>query len=162
VSREFIIKTTLANEALFVAQTQIYVFELPQNRGAAVARYLKSVGLGEGYPWCMAFIYWCVDVAAKRLGVDNPLVKTGGVLYQWTHSTLQKLPPRASNLMPGDIFIIDTGSGHGHAGFVKEIHGGYITTIEGNSNDNGSREGVEVVQRERAISEINKGFIRLP
>jgi len=162
MATEIVLRTTLAKESLFVAQTQVHVFELPQNRGAAVARYLKSVGLDEGYPWCMAFVYWCVEMAARRLHVNNPLVKTGGVLFQWEHTNLQKIAPRSSNISPGDIFIIDFGAGKGHTGFVEEIHGNLLVTIEGNSNDNGSREGVEVARRERVMSEINKGYIRLP
>jgi ethanolamine utilization microcompartment shell protein EutS len=161
MSQDVIIHTSLAHEALFVAQTQIHVFELPHNRGPAVARYLKSVGLGEGYPWCAAFVYWCVDVAARRLNLPNPLVKTAGVLEQWNHTTLRKLPPRATNIEPGDLFVMDFGAGRGHMGFVEQFSGTLLTTIEGNSNEGGSREGVEVVRRQRALSEINKGFIKL-
>jgi hypothetical protein len=35
-----------------------------------------------------------------------------------------------------------------------------LVTIEGNTNDNGSREGIGVFRREqRKISSINKGFV---
>lgn len=43
---------------------------------------------------------------------------------------------------------------------VIEVANGRLVTIEGNSNDNGSREGIGVFQRDaRKISRINKGFI---
>jgi hypothetical protein len=45
---------------------------------------------------------------------------------------------------PGHIFVIDTGGGHGHLGLVVEVVGGKLITIEGNTNDGGSREGVGV------------------
>ena len=29
------------------------------NHGSEVKMYLNSVGLGESYPWCAAFVSWC-------------------------------------------------------------------------------------------------------
>jgi len=156
-----VIETSLAKEALFVASTQIDVREEGNNAGPEVARYLKSVSLNTGYAWCMAFVYWCVDVAAKRLELKNPLIKTAGVLREWNETTLRKIPNRSNGVQPGDIFIMDFGSGSGHTGFVEKISGGLIYTIEGNTNDDGSREGYEVARRTREISSI-KGFIQLP
>ena len=49
------------------------------NRGPDVETYLRSVGLGPGYAWCAAFVYWCAQQAAKTLGCANPLVQTAGV-----------------------------------------------------------------------------------
>jgi hypothetical protein len=153
--------TTLAAEALFVAQTQIDVREIGNNGGAAVDRYLRSVGLGTGFPWCMAFVYWCVQMAATRLGTTNPLVRTAGVLRMWNETTLPKIPGRSTaGIAPGDIFIMNFGGGKGHTGFVTRIANGIVHTIEGNTNDEGSREGYEVAERQRAISTIT-GYIKL-
>jgi hypothetical protein len=61
---------------------------------------------------------------------------------------------------PGSLFIIDLGKGLGHSGVVIETANGRLVTIEGNTNDNGSRNGIGVFQRDaRKISKINKGFI---
>ncbi len=155
------LETTLGQEALFVAQTQIDIREEGNNGGPEVRRYLKACGLKEGYPWCMAFVYWCVNVAAERFSAPNPLVKTAGVLDQWNRVTVRKIPGRSSGVKPGDIFIMDYGKGLGHTGFVERVSGLYIHTIEGNTNDEGSREGYEVARRQRPISLI-KGFIQLP
>ena len=58
------------------------------------------------------------------------------------------------------IFIIGTSSGKGHTGLVEKISGSLLTTIEGNTNDNGSREGIGVFRRtSRQIADINRGFI---
>ncbi|MDI3319122.1 CHAP domain-containing protein [Pinibacter soli] len=154
--------TTLAQAALQIAATQIYVQEVPKgsNAGPQVEKYLKSVGLGKGYSWCEAFVYWCVNEAARNLGLVNPLVKTGGVLNQYNTCTLRKLPNRSNAVKPGDIFIMDFGGGNGHTGFVESVGSGVITTIEGNTNNDGSREGYEVCKRTRPLSAI-KGFIQL-
>ncbi|KAA2245496.1 CHAP domain-containing protein [Chitinophaga agrisoli] len=154
---------TLAAAALRVALSQDGVQESPRgsNGGPEVTIYLKSVGLGPGYAWCMAFVYWCVQQAASETGVGNPLVKTAGVLQQWNNTTCRRLIARSSGVKPGDIFIMDFGKGVGHTGFVESVKGGIVHTIEGNTNDGGSREGYEVCRRERLITSV-KGFIQLP
>lgn len=47
----------------------------------------------------------------------------------------------------------------GHTGIVTSVSGGYIHTIEGNSNNNGSREGIGVFELTRKIKSIENGFI---
>jgi len=145
-------------KALEIAATQIGVEEAPghNNSGVKVNEYLKSVGLGPGYSWCMAVVYWCFKEAAKALAVINPLVKTGGVLRQWNES---KLKYGHASPMPGDVFIMDYGKGLGHCGFVESVEGEWLHTIEGNTNDEGSREGYEMCRRKRHVSKI-KGFLR--
>lgn len=156
------IQTTLAQEALFVAKTQLDITEEKGNKGPEVRKYLKAVGLGEGFPWCMAFVYWCVGMAAEKLGLENPLVKTGGVLRQYNETTCRKLPRQSYDcIQPGDIFIQDHGGGTGHTGFILSRKGSVVKTIEGNSNDEGSREGKEVCSLERSITGF-KGIIQLP
>ncbi len=50
--------------------------------------------------------------------------------------------------------------GHGHTGLVSKVIGNNLETIEGNTNDDGSREGVGVFRRTgRSIANINRGFI---
>lgn len=142
-----------------VAITQIGQEEVPRgsNWGTkdkpAVIHYLDSVGIDFPASWCMAFVYWCVN---KAMPV-NPLIHTGGVLRQWN-----EINPKHKHAtpLPGDIFIMDHGHGLGHTGFVESIEGDVIHTIEGNTNDTGSREGYEVCRRIRKTNTC-KGFIRL-
>jgi hypothetical protein len=157
-----------------VAITQLDKCEIPKgsNWGPDVEAYLKSVGIDFPASWCMAFVYWCVEKAELRLpditgGKSSPLVRTGGVLKQWNEidtraaslfGTTKKF--RFSEPKAGDIFIQDHGKGLGHTGFVERVQGEKIFTIEGNTNDTGSREGYEVCRRVRDISGC-KGFIRI-
>lgn len=148
----------LITEVLKIAAKQVGVQENPRNsnRGKKVEAYLASIGLGGGYAWCMAFVYWCTKEAAKTLETTNPLFKTGGVLYQWNQrKKLQVTRPKV-----GDIFIMQFKGGAGHTGFVTKVEGKYIHTIEGNTNNAGSREGDGVYRRVRTISSC-KGFLRL-
>ncbi len=150
-----------------VAITQLGVEESPRNSnwGDDVKKYLNSVGIDFPASWCMAFVYWCVKesgivVPLETGGFTIPLKKTGGVLRQWNEVAKHRkfAEPKA-----GDIFIMDLGKGLGHTGFVESIEEstGLLHTIEGNTNDSGSREGYEVFRRLRKISAM-KGFIRLP
>ncbi len=149
--------------ALKIATSQLGVQEVPRgsNDGPEVSQYLRAVGLEPGYAWCMAFVYWAVGKAAAQAGVQNPLIKTGGVAVQMNKTTLPKLSVNSKAIAPGDVFIMEFKSGFGHTGFVKEIKGDSITTIEGNTNSDGSREGYEVASRTRKLVSF-KGFIQIP
>jgi hypothetical protein len=148
----------LSERIIAIATSQIGVQEIPKgsNSGPEIDQYLKSVGLGKGYAWCMAFVYWCVEKSCTEQGVANPLLKTAGVLRQWNERpSLRQKQPQA-----GDIFIMDFGKGLGHTGIVtKVLFNNRIETIEGNTNSQGSREGQEVAKRIRTISSC-KGFLR--
>ena len=105
-----------------------------------------------------------------RKGRTNPVVKTAGVLDHWETAGRRGVPrvtaARAAQnpglVKAGQIFVIDTGApgGGGHTGLVVRIIAGKLVTIEGNTNDNGSAEGIGVFERRsRKIDQINKGFI---
>ena len=153
---------TLAERSLQIAISQLGVQEQPKgsNAGPEVKQYLKSVGLSVGNPWCMAFVYWCVDQACKEMGLKNPLVKTGSVMFQYNNTTLRKLPKTSSAIKAGDIGIMSFKGGKGHTFFIKEP-GATIWTVEGNTNDEGGREGYEVATMKRPVSSLH-GIIQLP
>lgn len=144
---------------LEIAISQLGVHEEPKgsNWGDDVSKYLMSVGINFPASWCMAFVYWCVKTSLENTSSINTLYKSGGVLAVWNHTAKEK---KNSAPEAGDIFIIVYDKGLGHAGFVERVEGEIIHTIEGNTNDTGSREGYEVCRRERKIAKC-KGFIRL-
>lgn len=145
------------------------VREVPpsSNRGPDVEMYLKSVGVAPGNAWCAAFVFWCFKKAAENLGRTSPVFKTGGCLAHWNGApsvgaqriVAAKAVADPSLLHPGTIFIMDHGGGLGHTGLIESVAGGMLTTLEGNSNSNGSRDGVGVFRLTRKINTINKGFI---
>ena len=151
---------------LEAARKEIGVMEVPpgSNWGPKVKGYLKSVGINFPAAWCAAFVYFCFEEVAKATGKANPCFKTGGVMLHWNKTTGKKiLMADAVNnpglVKPGHIFMMSFGGGKGHTGFVESVNGGFITVIEGNTNDGGSREGVGVFRRTRKINSINRGFI---
>lgn len=164
----------LTEAVIAFAKTQIGVKEQPigSNRGPEVDEYLREVGLDptkDSYAWCVAFTHYCYKKAAEKLSIANPHIKTAGVLEHWNVAGKKSGVLRITNarsvadpslITPGSLFIIDLGGGFGHSGIVVEVANGRLITIEGNTNDGGSREGIGVFQRDaRKIANINKGFI---
>ena len=163
--------TPLPKEALRIAADEeaagIREEPLGSNRGPRVDVYQQRVGLDRGHAWCACFLYWCFDEAAKKLGRSNPLIKTAGCQDHWNRATGAGIPriaaaDAAANpqlVRPGMIFIMAFDGGFGHTGVVESMAGGFMTTLEGNSNGAGGREGIGVFRLNRKIKSVNRGFI---
>ena len=160
----------IAAAALGFALTQIGVMERPpgSNRGPEVDAYNRAAGAALGSFWCMSFVHFCFLQAAGSLGVRNPFPKTAGCLDAWRRTsrmgrTLTRDDALAdlSRVKPGMVFILDHGGGYGHTGFVKACIGGALRTVEGNSNPNGSSNGIGVFElnRRNVANRELKGFI---
>jgi len=160
----------LLTEVIAFAATQIGVMEKPpgSNAGPEVEQYQASVGLKRGDPWCAAFEYFSFAKASEKLGRSNPMIKTGGVLDHWDRARKKGIPVVLATdasenpelVKPGMLFIMSTGGGNGHTGIVEKVIGGRLVTLEGNTSEGGSREGIGVFRRDtRKIVSINKGFI---
>lgn len=147
----------LSEKAIEIAITQIGVQETPRgsNWGHPVQDYLQRVGIDFPASWCMALVYWSFDEAAKAINTINPMVKTGGVLRAYNEA----MSHHVTDYQRGDIFIMDIGHGLGHTGIILSIENGMLNTIEGNTNDTGSREGFEVCYKKRDPKKI-KGYLR--
>ena len=168
-------RNKLIAKVLEIAAGEIGVCEDPpgSNKGKRIGEYQRAVGIDSGEPWCVAFLFFCFASAARALNVANPIeksgCKTGSVLDLWNRARRGKgvillLHDDALNdpskVKPGMIFAISTGGGNGHVGLVVNIVGNRLETIEGNTNDGGSREGIGVFRRTgRTIDNINRGFI---
>jgi hypothetical protein len=113
------------------------------NSGEMVKGFLKSVGLGTGNPWCMAFVYAIFEEFCKSKSLTSPLYKTGAVLTFWNESK-KKSPDSCidvkaaiadpSLVKPGQIFI-KSRTGGGHTGIVVKVEGDSFVSVDGNSSD---------------------------
>lgn len=154
-----------------VLATNRQVKEQPRgaNSGTEVNRYLKSVGLGSGLPWCAAFVYYIFSELSRRLSQPNPLPKTGGVMNHWASAPadvkidIAKARTNPNLIKPGQIFIMTRpGRGLGHTGIVISVDPskGTFTSIEGNTNDQQSGEGDRVGVNTRRVNSKNLvGFL---
>jgi hypothetical protein len=165
--------TTLQQKVIDFASTQVGNMENPlgSNRGPQVDIYLRSVGLDPAagnFPWCAAFVFFCFQQAAAQLNVPNPAIKDAGVLDCWNKAGAAPMRRIAASeadgtpslVKPGLAFVLQTSASTGHMGLIEKIQGTVLTTIEGNTNANGSREGIGVFRRVgRTILSINLGFL---
>ena len=154
----------LSERALSIMVGQLGQKENPigSNWGRPVQNYLSSVGIFFPASWCMALVYWSFNEAAGQLGLENPLMKTGGVLVQWHNRPKNQIVSLNWDLIePGDIMIMDHGHGLGHTGMVEKKNiDKTLGTVEGNTNDTGSREGIEVDRKIRHLTAPIIGFLR--
>jgi hypothetical protein len=151
--------------ALQIARTYVGQKEVGKNGGKFVDDCLKLVGLGTGFAWCQAFVYRCYHEAAISLKIANTCFRTAGVLNCWNNTApnrrILKKDATPLNILAGYQFIMDYGKGLGHTGIVVSVNAdGSYTTIEGNTNEAGSREGDRVAVKVRNLSDAKlKGFI---
>ena len=129
------------------------------NGGPFVMGCLELVGISFPAPWCQSFVHRCYAEAAEVLGVANPVVKTGGVLYCWTKTGGVKLLPdqiakHPEWLLPGYQFVMREGKATGHTGMIERMEGFLAHTIEGNTNADGSREGYAVMRKVRHVNQF--------
>lgn len=158
----------LLTTVLDMARSQIGVVEPgPVNEnGSVIDNYLVTAGVSGRKPWSMAFIYWCFEQASAKLNTTNPVFKTSDVLQGWLKAkgkilTSHDAIVNTSLVLPGQVFIISTGGGQGHAGFVERNENGQLTTIEGNICVNSADGIIGVFRRTgRFIDTINTGFIQ--
>lgn len=137
---------------LSIAEEELGVEEIPRgsNDGERVREYLRAANTSVPAPWCAAFVVWCQIQAGLK-----PFI-TAHVATMWDkNKDKQHKAPKA-----GDVFVMLNGQ-IGHCGFVHHVEGDTIYTIEGNTNDEGEREGYEVCKRIRKASSC-RGFLRFP
>ena len=149
--------------ALTIAHGYVGQKEVPagSNAGEFVEGCLKLVGLGKGYSWCQAFVYRCFHEAALQIGRANPVPKTAGVLKCWQSAPAPLKINKKKTPIAGSQFIMDYGKGLGHTGIVVSVEGDTFTTIEGNTDANGSRTGGMVCLRSRRFDDPKLvGFIQ--
>lgn len=135
------------------------------NRGPRVDRYLVAAGLDPekgSYPWCAAFVSWCMLEVALRLG---KLAFRGSASVEGLHlHNPDLLLPPGADPWPGDIFLHFGEGGHNHCGFVTrpvKVGGTLVGcgTFEGNTDKAGSRTGGQVMHQNRPVTYLT-AFLR--
>lgn len=128
------------------------------NCGPRVNEYKAATNLPskEAWPWCAAFVDWVVREAMKGGTYTFKRPTTAGAwdLENWSikqdGSTQTKRNPGA-DIKAGDIVIFK----FSHVGIaVKGAADGHVTTVEGNTDSSGSREGGGVFRKLRNLSQV--------
>lgn len=122
------------------------------NDGKEVEMFLRSVGLGKGYAWCAAFVKYCmleagIKAAEKMNGMALSCENKKNMVFQ-----------KGSHLKeakPGDVFTLYYArlGRIGHTGFYdRPVNSSVFETVEGNTNNQNSREGDGVYRRKRSYN----------
>jgi hypothetical protein len=136
------------------------------NTGPQVNRFLSYVGLDPGYSWCMAFVCFCMGMAAEQAGgtiADAGLIKTASCAAQAAHArslgNLVSAHDAKARLVPGWIMLKLEGGVPHHTGLVTayDAETGIFKTIEGNTNTDGGSDGYEVARQTRGINDTIDG-----
>lgn len=122
-------------------------------------------GKTDGYPWCAAFVSLCVQKLCKGSALYGALIPPREASVHHFLTTWAKqnncliFKPNSDVFTPmkGDIVVFT----FSHLGIVESNNGKMLTTIEGNTNAAGGREG-EVVARKHRPYSIIKSVIRIP
>lgn len=152
------------------------VREKGDNRGKSVQEYQRTVGLRPGSPWCAAFIAWAI---MKGTGLPRaPRWCQGSASGNWAEA-LSRLtaeaglsnyiatPGQETKIKPGWIFarvrdaadkpLVSRGQRPlGHTGIVCTPFApnpGNFTSVEGNTNEAGSRDGDGVYNKVQSFSD---------
>lgn len=140
-----------------------------QNRGPWVRVYMKGHD-GAEFPWCAGFVTFILKQAAETLGMTMPIQgspscdslaaqgKEAGLFMKESALTGENVS--REYLSGTSIFLVRRSSTDWtHTGLATAFTRDAFETIEGNTNDEGSREGYEVCSRSRGYKK--KDFILL-
>jgi hypothetical protein len=134
-----------------------------QNRGPWVRLYMDG-NEGPEWPWCAGFASFILKQACRTLDVALPIetsVSCDVLAGQAKQKEIFVSEPKVKDrtlVTPGSLFLVRrTDTDWVHTGIVRTADNDVFYTIEGNTNDDGSREGYEVCKRIRGYQ--NKDFI---
>lgn len=154
---------SLKDAIVRLALSEVGIREIPRNsnRGERIEEYQAATWLeGSGWPWCAAFVCWL----CREAGMSNALRPTTPGAWDfenWARKTPEAAtlikPIRGTKIEPGDILVFT----FSHIGLaVGSGRWGKVSTVEGNTDPSGSREGGGVYKRSRKRSEV-RSIIRL-
>ncbi|MFZ0615429.1 MAG: CHAP domain-containing protein [Chthoniobacterales bacterium] len=155
-----------------IAESQVGVRESGTNSGGSIRKYQEATSLDPGaWPWCAAFVDWCIaewlkdDEVIAWLGLKvrtpeawRPKTALAYGFLGWAKdrpNTTEVLMPSAK-AQAGDIVMYT----FSHVGIVLSDNGKTLQTVEGNTNGEGSREGDGVYFKTRAKSLVRR-YVRI-
>ena len=156
--------TAFVKEIIRIAKAEVGVREIANtNCGERVDQYKAATWLNpkKGWAWCAAFVCWVVREAMASTGVKQTKTfkrpRTAGAwdFENWSleqDKTTNTKKPHGGDILPGDIVVFT----FSHIGIAVSSpdHDGNITTVEGNTDAAGSREGGGVYLKSRHLSKI--------
>jgi len=152
---------TRTEKIIQIAKSYIGNLEIRSNAGfydASFSTKMKAAGWYRGAPWCAFFtkhVYTAAYAEDKTLSTLIGNCFTGGVIDTFRRVKGNPAFTTGSVPKPGAVVLWRLGkTTKGHAGIVLSVDqkNNTMTTVEGNTNASGSREGDCVAQKLRTIT----------
>ncbi len=148
--------------------------EIHPNSGPWVRAFMKG-NEGEWAAWCNGVVSTALDHACASLSLDMKDVMRWSWSCEETKQYAIKDSTTATYYSPeqlnkgevvpelGDLFLVIRKSDNRarHIGVIEKVEESIASCIEGNTNDEGSREGYELCKRKRNLTNGNYGIIKL-
>jgi len=145
--------TLIQNQVRNTYLKELGVRENGFNKGDRVEEYLRAANLKAGAPWCAAFITWTFKQNNVKAVVSgySPNWFVNNVVYKRDDNVKRNYVATV-----GDVFGLWFANKNriAHVGFIDSRQGDYYITVEGNTNEAGSREGDGVYKKRRHIKTI--------
>lgn len=122
------------------------------NRSTAIDYWNTEAGAPLASPWCLSFVRQvCVEAIGRRR-VPWPRTASVQALVTWAEGRGLVVDVAAAH--PGDLVVwyYPALQRFGHVAVLESKTATTTTTIDGNSNAGGSREGFAVVRKTRPIT----------
>lgn len=158
--------TPLQAELLPVAKSYLSVRESPpgSNDGPEIRRFLAYVGVHVPAAWCSAWVCVVISEAAARVPIIPEFNKSASALHLLSaNPTLVLTQEQALQSISEGIPVLavfDHGGGLGHVGIAYSDHG-VISLIAGNTNVDGSRNGVGVFTKHLDPKTVSGGWLTI-
>ncbi len=162
------INESLAKKYMLSVEAGSYagIRETTPNDSDMIRKFQSVIGVAQQESWCLSFVQYCVEKVDRLYFCVDPnhnqstLMPTEHCLTLWRFSPER----RKSEPCPGLIAIWQHGdTAAGHAGIVEMKTKDGFYSMEGNSNEAGSREGDGVYRKKRLLTPMGNlkllGFI---
>lgn len=155
-----ITRKAYADKLIRIGSKEIGVSEIGKsNTGKRVKEYQASTSLGgTGWPWCSAFIVWIFLQAGFFDDKNRPKTAAAFEWEDFGYKIGMKVIESPESILRGDIVIWS----FSHISIATSDSGksGSFLSLEGNTNEAGSREGGSVLEKFRTIPKV-RSVIRL-
>lgn len=129
--------------------------------------YMESVGWDKGQAWCAYFaeLVWKLAYAEFNSTWVDRLDKlfSAGAVKTWRNFKYSDFvtinEPGVGDVVIWQKYKDGVPQWSGHAGIVVKVEGDYFWTVEGNTNDKGSREGYIVAEKKCTMKD--RGSLKL-
>jgi hypothetical protein len=116
-----------------------------KNDSKEIRAYLKVTGVSQPVPWCAAFVSYCLT----SNGISNPRSAWSPAYFTTAARLIDPAKQKPERADTFGVYHKELGR-IAHIGFIHSWPSGdYFVSVEGNTNNNGSREGDGVYCKRR-------------